>query len=722
MTGRKQGSSQEILSLLPVALAETDRKRGGSLTDMKLLCLKAALVCVLCYMGNKFGAWVKFPHIGSAVFFPPYAFLTAALLMSPRSHWWAYLVASFIAHFAASWPPWPITWVVLAEGANLSRALIAAIGIRYFLRSPQLDSLRGVLIFVLMAVLLAPAVAAFIGAATVVLHKGNVSFWMPWTAWFLSSAVTGIALLPAILAGMQAVQTARRPSRSKWIEAALVFVGLILSSVVVFSVGANQDADGTLPARLYAPLPFLIWAGVRFGPGGTSIAILGIAATVIWSASKGLGPFVGGVQSDDNIVSLYLFLLAVSLPVMMLSALFRERQRSEESLQEYKSQVDLFFEHSPAAIAMFDRDIRYVLASRRWLKDYRLGDQNIIGRSHYEVFPEVPQRWKDIHQRCLAGAVETCEEECFPRLDGTTDWIRWEVRPWHHAHGDIGGIIMFTEVITERKRAEEEAEQQRKELAHLTRVGIVGELSGAIAHELSQPLTAILTNAQAGQRFLAANGERHRDVAEILSDIVRGAKHAGSVIRRLRALLKRDDAHFALIDLNKVITEVLDLARHEFVARNVRLDVHLAPGLALVSADRVGLQQVLLNLLMNACDAMSSIQPSSRQISIATSVDPQGSVRTRISDCGQGIWAGHEERIFDAFFTTKQHGLGLGLSVCRSIVKAHAGRLSAENNPSGGATFHFILPGPKETQAVGRDHNAGHSGSEGTSLSRQYLD
>jgi C4-dicarboxylate-specific signal transduction histidine kinase len=281
---------------------------------------------------------------------------------------------------------------------------------------------------------------------------------------------------------------------------------------------------------------------------------------------------------------------------------------------------------------------------------------------------------------------------------------------------------MFTEVITERKRAEEEAEQQRKELAHLTRVGIVGELSGAIAHELSQPLTAILTNAQAGQRFLAANGERHRDVAEILSDIVRGAKHAGSVIRRLRALLKRDDAHFALIDLNKVITEVLDLARHEFVARNVRLDVHLAPGLALVSADRVGLQQVLLNLLMNACDAMSSIQPSSRQISIATSVDPQGSVRTRISDCGQGIWAGHEERIFDAFFTTKQHGLGLGLSVCRSIVKAHAGRLSAENNPSGGATFHFILPGPKETQAVGRDHNAGHSGSEGTSLSRQYLD
>jgi two-component system, LuxR family, sensor kinase FixL len=691
-------------SFLPVAFPKADRKAEKPSTEMTSLCFNAAVLCLLCYLGGKFSAWVKF-HIGSAVFFPPYAFLAAALLMSPRRHWWAYLVAAFLGHFAARWEAGPLTWVALGGLANLSKALIAAIGIGYCARgSPQLDTLRGVVIFVLMAVLLAPAAAAFIGAANVVLHKGSTNFWLPWTAWFLSNAVTGITLLPAILTGMLAVKAAKRPSRAQLIEATLLFGGLVLSSVLVFLVGESEGTGATLPARLYAPLPFLIWAAVRFGPGGTSIAILGIAATVIWSASQGFGPFAAGTQHDDNIISLYLFLLAVSFPVMMLSALFRERQRGEEFLQEYKNQVDLFFEHAPAAIAMFDHEIKYVLTSRRWLKDYRLGGQNIIGRSHYEVFPEVPQRWKDIHQRCLAGAVETCEEESFPRLDGSVDWIRWEVRPWHHANGSIGGIIMFTEVVTERKRTEQDAEQQRQELAHITRVGIVGELSGAIAHELSQPLTAILTNAQAGQRFLTVTAKGRREVTEILSDIVRDAKRAGGVIRRLRALLKRDETHFRPLNINKVVTDVLELVRHEFVSRATRVELLLAPGLPLVLGDRVGLQQVLLNLLMNGCDAMNGNHPGRRQVSISTTVDHEGSVRASISDCGHGISPGHEESIFEAFFTTKKRGLGLGLPVCRSIIKAHAGHLWAENSSTGGATFHFTLPvTPTEVYANGED-------------------
>jgi PAS domain S-box-containing protein len=691
-------------SFLPVAIAETDRETESALSDTRRLCLNATVLCALCYLGNKFGAWVKFPHIGSALFFPPYAFLTAALLMLPRRHWWACLVASFAGHFAACWPAWPFTWVVLAEGANLSRALIAAIGLGYFSRgSLRLDTLRGAVIFVLVAVLLAPAAAALIGATNAVLHNGTENFWLPWTAWFLSNAVTGITLLPAILTGILAIKTLKRPSQSQWIEAALLFGGLILSSVVVFSVGESKHAGATSPARLYAPLPFLIWAAVRFGPGGTSVAILGIAATVIWGASEGFGPFVAGTQ-DDNIISLYLFLLAVSLPVMMLSALLRERQRTEESLREYKNQVDLFFEHAPAAIAMFDRDMKYLLTSRRWLKDYRLSGPSIVGRCHYEVFPEIPQRWKDIHQRCLAGAVETCEEDCLPRLDGSVDWIRWAVHPWHHADGSIGGLIMFTEVVTERKRTEQEMEQQRKDLAHLTRVGIVGELSGAIAHELSQPLTAILTNAQAGRRFLIGNARDRQEVAEVLHDIERGAKRASSVMQRLRALLKRGETQFSPINLNKIVTEVLDLARHEFVSRGTRVETHLDPRLPLVRADRVALQQVVLNLVLNACDAMNGNQPGERQVSISTAVDRQGLVRASISDCGHGVSPDDKDRIFEPFYTTKEHGLGLGLSICRSIVQAHAGHLSAENNSTCGATFYFTLPVPKETQAIGRDH------------------
>lgn len=147
-----------------------------------------------------------------------------------------------------------------------------------------------------------------------------------------------------------------------------------------------------------------------------------------------------------------------------------EREQAGKERQESEQRLRLFVEHSPAAIAMFDRDMKYLVASRRWLSDYGLGDRQIIGRSHYEVFPDLPERWKVIHQRCLAGAVEKCEEDPFPRADGHIDWVRWEIHPWRRADGENGGIIIFSEVITERKRAEEELRIANEELLAINRI------------------------------------------------------------------------------------------------------------------------------------------------------------------------------------------------------------------------------------------------------------
>jgi two-component system, LuxR family, sensor kinase FixL len=249
--------------------------------------------------------------------------------------------------------------------------------------------------------------------------------------------------------------------------------------------------------------------------------------------------------------------------------------------------------------------------------------------------------------------------------------------------------------ITARKQAELEVQQQRSELAHLSRVTMLGELSGSLAHELNQPLTAILSNAQAAQRFLAHDKVDLVELRAILADIVAEDKRAGEIIHRLRLLLKKGEVQYQPIDVNNLVLEVLKLMRSDLVNHGVTAQTDFAPDLPVVHGDRVQFQQVLLNLVMNACDAMNSVASGKRQLSVRTKSVAGPCVEVSVSDCGHGIPADMLEKIFEPFFTTKAHGMGLGLSVCRSIITAHDGKLWAENNPGRGATFYFTKPSTK---------------------------
>jgi C4-dicarboxylate-specific signal transduction histidine kinase len=259
-------------------------------------------------------------------------------------------------------------------------------------------------------------------------------------------------------------------------------------------------------------------------------------------------------------------------------------------------------------------------------------------------------------------------------------------------------VLLLAAALEERRkdlvaqqRAELEAKEQRLQLTHLTRVALLGQLSGALAHELNQPLTAILSNAQAAQRFLAADRIDPEELREILGDIVAADQRAGEVIRRLRALFKKGETQFQLLDTNDVVREALDLAHGDLVTRNIEVTTDLAPRLPSVTADRVQMQQVLLNLLINASEAMSANAPDERTLTVRTQA-LGGGVQVSVADCGPGIPEDRELRLFEPFFTTKPQGLGLGLSISRSIVTAHGGRLWSTNNPFGGATFHVALP------------------------------
>jgi C4-dicarboxylate-specific signal transduction histidine kinase len=251
---------------------------------------------------------------------------------------------------------------------------------------------------------------------------------------------------------------------------------------------------------------------------------------------------------------------------------------------------------------------------------------------------------------------------------------------------------LIVKEVEKRSQAELEIERQRRQLAHLSRVTMLGELSGSMAHELNQPLAAILSNAQAGQRVLTKLEPDLKEVSEILKDIVTDDQRAAEVIRRLRLLLKHGEVQFQPISANEIVHEVLKLLHSELIDRGVRTQTELDPNLQILHADRVGVQQVLINLLTNACDAMAEMPYEDRLITIRTELADNDFAVISVSDSGPGIAQEKLEQVFEPFFTSKVNGMGLGLSVCRTIITAHGGKLWATQSPGCGATFHFTLP------------------------------
>lgn len=246
--------------------------------------------------------------------------------------------------------------------------------------------------------------------------------------------------------------------------------------------------------------------------------------------------------------------------------------------------------------------------------------------------------------------------------------------------------------IVESARRSREAQLQRRQLAHLSRVSVLGQLSGGIVHELRQPLTAILSNAQAAQHFLANKNADPQLLGEILQDIVAADQRAVEIIRRLQTLFRRGESSFEALDVNGLARDVLRIVNSDLVVRGVQVAMDLEEPLAPIEGDRVELQQVLLNLVMNACEAMAELPEGERRLVIRTRAGEAGQLQISVEDNGPGFPAEQYERLFEPFYTTKQQGLGLGLSICRTIVRSHRGRLWGSSTADRGAVFHVLLP------------------------------
>ena len=529
--------------------------------------LPALAVALGYYLAARVGFAFTLQPDPISTLWPPNALLMAALLLSAPRSWWVLLAAALPAHLLAELQSGvPLAMVLGWFASNCSEALIGAGLVRAFVRAPvRLDSLRNAGLLLLCGGLAAPLASSFLDAGLVkLIGFGEGEYWTLVRTRFSANVLAAITIVPLVLAWASwrpAAVRATPPAHR--VEVAALFVGLLAVSLLAFDLplfGASLA-----PALWYAPLPFLLWAAVRLGTIGTTSALALLVVATIWGAVQGVGPFTGD-SPQDTARDLQLFLIAASVPLLLLAV-----------------------------------------------------------------------------------------------------------------------------ALEERSRAEREAHEQRLQLTHLSRVAMLGEMSGGLAHELNQPLTAILSNAQAAEHLIANKTIDNNELREILRDIIAANQRASEVIRRLRALFKRGETYLERLDANELVRETLSLAQGDLATRSIAPVLKLAPGTLAIQGDRIQLEQVMLNLILNGAEAMAAHTAVERTITVRSAGNDSW-VYVSFADRGPGFAPELVEKLFEPFYTTKPQGLGLGLSISRSIVRAHGGRLWGASHASHGASFHIALP------------------------------
>lgn len=702
----------------------------------------AVAVAVTYYLGARLGFALTPSSTPVAVLWPPNAILLGALLIAPPRVWPWLLAAAFPAHIAAERGAGvPILMLMCWYVSNCAEAIVGAVITRRLTDGAvRLDSLRGVNAFLFGGAIAAPFLSSFLDAGFVRLnHWGDSGYWSVFSLRFSSNVLAILAFVPAIVTWGHARRLRLRElSWRRTLEASLLALSLLaLYAATFLEFGIRTEMHRTL---MYMPLPFLIWAAVRFGPAGASTALIGFAVFSAWGAVHSAAPCVGA-ELGECVLSMHLYLIFTFVPLLALSAMLLERERlesirrSETALRESRVRLRELADAMPQIVwsARADGDIDYL--NERWY-EFALPQAGASGQGAWLEAMHSDDRIRYVaawNESLCAG--QPHEFEARFRSAGSQHY-RWHliralpaydnagrVSRWYGTATDIDDhkkieealrdsenrlralgerleqrVLERTEALSlanqwlreemeSRIRAQHALQALERQLAHMGRVAVLGEMATALAHELNQPLAAILANTRAMERLLKRGMLETTELTAICEDVIADDLRAGSVIRRIRTLIRKEDVDAQEVAVNDLVMEVLELMHSDLLLREVSVSTSLGP-VPPVSGDRVQLQQVLMNLIVNACDAMGVNASGDRGLAIATR-DDEALACIEITDHGSGIPG---ESVFEPFVTTKPQGLGLGLAICRSIITAHGGRIWATNNPDRGATLHVTLP------------------------------
>lgn len=640
----------------------------------------------------------------------PGALTFTALLILPYRSWWQILIGLCLGAGAAYFRDKQIPAPIALLSAPLHFTIVA-VGV-YSLRALQAQapfaSVGSLVRFVLIAGLLVPLVTSV---------PGDLVRWMQGAQDVIPVAIRSfLCVALGVTIGTPAFTLVCLQWQSGWSTATwprvleVVLLGVSLTTVNWLVFAQSSDLN-SLPALVYAPVPFLIWAALRFELLGVAWALLSLAYISTWNAINGRGPFIMGTQ-DMHVLELQLFLLAVAWPMMFLAVGVTERRQAYgqllDEIHERRRTEERFrrvVELTPTAILMVGEGQRILLANRQAESCFGYCGQGLLARSFADLFVE-PKLVTDsdlsratrtttvslpadpllpVSDKSIATASDlTSTERMGMRRDGSSFPAETLCSSIELAGRQVTLVVVVD--LTERRQAE----QVRRDLVHVSRLAMLGEFTTGIAHEINQPLGAILSNAEAAEMLLDHPQPPLDEVRRILADIRNDDLRASHVIQRLRALLRRGEIQRVPVRLEIVVTEVNAILKSEAERRGIQVRISLPAESLTVEGDPVHLQQVLINLLVNGMEAMSTTTAQQRlEIRLYRQGD-QGVLS--VSDSGVGLSAELVERLFERFFSTKKNGMGMGLAISRSLIEEHGGRIWVESQLGQGTTFFVSLP------------------------------